>query len=220
MRSRSVFTKKTPTPPSIPKSMASIAQVKQYLACWFLLGKKVLLHNGDRSLLPSPVFENGGYSRAFEDCWQEIELTRSGDCYLEGTKQTIQELLKPEWDFIMCSRCTLPIPVPVMGMAPNSCPCNDLTLWPNTEVPLPRLPANNQNQLRSICTRLENFSNQPIEEEEANSAPDPEPDTSVSIIPIPTEIVQDIPFCHCGSEHEEPHPIEENQYHQGVTTQP
>jgi hypothetical protein len=52
--------------------MASEQEVRQYLAYWFQLGKKVLIRNGQESLLPQPVIQGDRYSQAFEDCWQQI----------------------------------------------------------------------------------------------------------------------------------------------------
>jgi len=69
--------------------MASKHEVKQYLAYWFQLGKKVMTNNGSASLLPQPVIEGDRYSDEFETTWQQIISQDSGDCYLEGTQETI-----------------------------------------------------------------------------------------------------------------------------------
>ncbi|MFB8791195.1 MAG: hypothetical protein U7123_20670 [Potamolinea sp.] len=39
-------------------------------------------------------------------------------------------------------------------MAPETCPCNDLPMWPNTEVPLPREPVDSKARLNTIRDRL------------------------------------------------------------------
>jgi hypothetical protein len=83
--------------------MASIIEVKEYLAYWFQLGKRVVMPKSQKKLLPRPVFEGSEYSSIFEQYWQEI-LTTKEDCYLDGTEQSIKELLTPAWEIINCSR--------------------------------------------------------------------------------------------------------------------
>jgi hypothetical protein len=134
--------------------MASTDQVKQYLAYWFQLGKKVVMANGDRKLLPETVIEGDRYSDQFEDCWHQILSPNSGDCYVEGTDETIAELLTSEWDIILCCRCVMPIPLRTHGMPPNSCPCVDLPNWPNPELPQPRSPISTKAHLSSIRYRI------------------------------------------------------------------
>ncbi len=134
--------------------MASQQEVKQYLAYWFQLGKKVAIGNGKASLLPQEVIKGDRYSEEFEECWQQIISQKAGDCYLEGTQETIAELLSPAWEVNLCARCTMPVPVRNVGMPPDLCPCNDLSNWPNTELPPPRSPVNTQDQFRVIRDRL------------------------------------------------------------------
>lgn len=134
--------------------MASAQQVKQYLAHWFQLGKCVWVRNGQEAIRPSSVLQGNRYSPEFEACWQRLLDPQSGDCYLEGTEQTIQELLSPEWTVMSCARCTMPIPMQERGTGALVCPCNDLPSWPNFDVPLPRLPVNNAHHLRNICERV------------------------------------------------------------------
>ncbi|AFY57752.1 hypothetical protein Riv7116_5373 [Rivularia sp. PCC 7116] len=134
--------------------MASKTQVKKYLAYWFQLGKKVIISNGVASLQPLNVIDGESYSKDFEECWQKILSPKSGECYLEGTEQTVAELLSPEWDISCCSRCEMPVPLKNLGMPAILCPCNDVLNWPNTELPAPREPVNSQNQLTKIRQRL------------------------------------------------------------------
>ncbi|MCL1475234.1 hypothetical protein [Argonema antarcticum] len=134
--------------------MASENEVKQYLAYWFQLGKKVLIRNGQETLLPKKVIQGASYSDEFERCWQQIISPDSGECYLEGTDETIAELLAPAWDMIDCARCSMPIPVRNAGMPPEACPCFDLSGWPNTEAPSPRSPIDTQAHLTQIRDRL------------------------------------------------------------------
>ncbi len=116
--------------------MASHAQVRHYIAYWFQLGKKVVIKNGQETIRPEVVLMRDRYSQEFEECWQKIQSPDSGDCYLEGTHQTIEELLSPKWEVNPCSRCSMPIPFPVRGMPPQCCPCFDLPNWPDTEKPI------------------------------------------------------------------------------------
>jgi hypothetical protein len=134
--------------------MASKTEVKKYLAYWFELGKKVLINNGAASLQPRIVVDGESYSQDFEECWEKVLSSKSGECYLEGTQQTVDQLLSPEWDIVSCSRCSMPVPLRNLGMPPLLCPCNDLSNWPNTELPAPREPVESQNELTKIRDRL------------------------------------------------------------------
>ncbi|MBD2254344.1 hypothetical protein [Nostoc parmelioides] len=134
--------------------MATKEEVKIYLAYWFQLGKKVVVGNEGTHLLPQPIFQGDRYSQEFEDCWQTILSPSTGDCYLEGTEETIAELLTPGWDMIACGRCAMPVPMRNLGMPPLSCPCGSLPGWPNTELPTPRSPISSQEQLKVIRNRL------------------------------------------------------------------
>ncbi len=135
--------------------MASLPEVKQYLAHWFQLGKKVYILNGDTALLPSKVFHDINYTAEFDRCWELILAQHSGDCYLEGTSQTIAELLTPAWDIVHCARCNMPIPLVVAGITSESCPCINLPNWPNTEVPSPISPVDVRSKLVNIQERLD-----------------------------------------------------------------
>jgi hypothetical protein len=134
--------------------MASEQQVKEYLAYWFQLGKKVLLHNGREIILPQPVFEGDRYSANFENCWQKILAREGKNYYLEGADQTIEQLLDPSWDVTSCARCGMPVPTIELGMPSLSCPCDDLNNWPNSELPKPRAAVNSQAHLGRIQNRL------------------------------------------------------------------
>ncbi|MDC0832063.1 hypothetical protein AY599_19835 [Leptolyngbya valderiana BDU 20041] len=135
--------------------MASETQVKQYLAYWFQLGKKLVVEKSGETLLPEPIFHGDRYSQAFNDCWELCVSPDSGDCYLEGTQQTVRQLLEPQWDIDPCARCQMPVPILLHG-TPScaTCPCHDLSFWPNDELPKPRLQVNTQVSLREICRRI------------------------------------------------------------------
>ncbi|MEA5551735.1 hypothetical protein VB713_12210 [Anabaena cylindrica UHCC 0172] len=131
--------------------MANKQEVKKYLAHWFQLGKKVVVGHSDQSFLPSTVLSGDRYSQEFEDCWEQIVSLEMSDCYLEGTHETIAQLLTPTWEMLACGRCEMPVPVRTLGMPALFCPCNSLPTWPNTELPAPRSPINSQEQLTEIC---------------------------------------------------------------------
>ena len=135
--------------------MASKQEVREYLAYWFQLGKKIVLQNSSAPFLPSPVIQGDRYSKEFEDCWRDILAVGGQDCYLEGTDHTIEELLSPTWQLEECARCEMPIPLPTSGMPALVCPCNDLPLWPNHDVPGPRKPVSSISHLTGIRERLE-----------------------------------------------------------------
>lgn len=133
--------------------MASSQQVKQYLAYWFQLGKPLILAHGE-SVLPQPVVEGNRYSAAFEACWQQVLASGGRDAHLEGTVQTISELLSEGWDLEPCVRCGMPVPIVQIGLQTGPCPCFDLPTWPNTDLPTPRLPIDSQTQFQQIRDRL------------------------------------------------------------------
>lgn len=135
--------------------MAKTPEVKKYLAYWFQLGKSVVIDNGTATLLPQKIFADSSYSSEFEECWQKI-IEVPNICHLEGTHETIAQLLQPEWEIESCARCSMPIPMRHMGMPAEACPCFDLPTWPNSEIPSPRGPVNSQEKLFSIRKRLMN----------------------------------------------------------------
>jgi hypothetical protein len=139
--------------------MASEQQVKQYMAYWFQLGKRVLIRGGQETLLPKTVIQGDRYSPEFEECWRRVKSSDAGDCYLESTSQTIAELLSPTWEVNPCSRCSMPVPVKSLGIANLECPCVDVPDWPNTEIPQPRAPIDTQASLGQIRDRLRQSSN-------------------------------------------------------------
>lgn len=133
--------------------MASKYEVKTYLAYWFQLGKKVLTVNGAATLRPHRVIVGDRYSDEFEECWLKI-VSAGEHYYLEGTRETVAELLSPTWEIMDCVRCSMPVPIRSAGMPSESCPCNDISDWPNTELPPPRSPVNTQEKLIGIRDRL------------------------------------------------------------------
>lgn len=133
--------------------MATEQDVKRYLAYWFQLGRQVIVGNGKAHLLPQPVLQGDRYSEEFEQCWQKIRPVAS-ECHLEGTDETIGELLTPTWELLPCSRCEMPVAMRNLGMPALFCPCHNLPSWPNTELPSPRSPISSQEQLQLIRDRL------------------------------------------------------------------
>lgn len=124
--------------------MADLLDVKSYLACWFQLGKSVtaLTPAGQRRIKPHRVLALEGLSKEFDDCWHRISA-QPDRCYLEGTDETIADLLSDRWQIDPCSRCGLPIPLIHSGPYPGGpCPCATLTTWPNDQTIPPRFPGN------------------------------------------------------------------------------
>lgn len=134
--------------------MASATEVKTYLAHWFQLGKKLIWRNGETKLLPEKIIQGDGFAPQFEECWQKIMSVGGRDCYLEGSEATIQELLSPTWTINQCARCAMPIPMVEAGIQSLDCACSDLDNWPNTELPQPRSPINNQARLSRISNKI------------------------------------------------------------------
>lgn len=135
-------------------SMAELEKVKKYIAYWFQLGKKIVIPSQNSTVLPSRILNGHGYSREFEECWKLVTDETTGDCYLEGTSQTIQELLSSQWEISECARCSMPVPMIDLGIQTSSCVCNDMENWPNNELPSPRQPIDNQNNLKRISQSL------------------------------------------------------------------
>ncbi|HIK44132.1 MAG TPA: hypothetical protein IGR64_04505 [Leptolyngbyaceae cyanobacterium M65_K2018_010] len=141
--------------------MATQEQVRNFLAHWFQLGKPVVLAGNQGECLPAPVFYQGGYSQAFEDCWQRIMSTGGEGCYLRGTTQSIATMLTPAWEVTACARCTMPVAIPTLGMMKFPCPCHDLYSWPNYEVPIPRSAVDDQQYLSEIQKSLNQLRDLP-----------------------------------------------------------
>ena len=139
-------------------SMASRTEVKNYLAHWFQLGKQVTSDNGQVTLQAEKVVQGDHFSPEFEACWTEILKTEGKSFYLKGTDQTIAELLSPKWEVVSCARCNMPVPMPQMTFTPFPCPCEDLSNWPNEEIPRPRLPVDSNQHLSRLNERLQSTS--------------------------------------------------------------
>lgn len=134
--------------------MASIQKVKNYLGYWFQLGKPVHIDGGRLISRPAPVIEGNRFSRAFSQCWQEIMAQQGRNCYLEGTSETIEQLLSSQWEIIDCARCSMPMAVHVVMPVAQACPCDDLVTWPNDQLPAPRLPVSSKEHLENLKARL------------------------------------------------------------------
>lgn len=113
-----------------------------------------MINNGQSVCLPNPVIQGDRYSDEFEACWQRAMKLEGKNCYLEGTLQTLDQLLSSGWEITACARCDMPVPMMNLGSQSLECPCNDLPSWPNTELPKPRTPVDSRSQLRSIRDRL------------------------------------------------------------------
>ncbi len=134
--------------------MASPQEVQTYLAYWFQLGRSVHISNGLTTLRPVPVLEGNQLSRAFKDCWQAIMAVGGRDCYVDGSSETIEQLLSPQWEIINCARCTVPTAMSTVMPVAKLCPCGDMDHWPNNEVPPPHMPINNKKHFSRLKTRL------------------------------------------------------------------
>jgi hypothetical protein len=145
--------------------MATQLQVKTYIAHWFQFGKSLLItRQPGVKLRPKEIFQrdsesNLDYSNEFEQCWQSIttppgEPGYLGDVYLEGTTQTIQELLSPSWDIDLCARCGVKVPLKSIGIQDMTCICDDMKGMPNPDTIQPREPLTNRVVLAEIRDRL------------------------------------------------------------------
>ncbi|MEO0409455.1 MAG: hypothetical protein AAF289_19095 [Cyanobacteria bacterium P01_A01_bin.135] len=132
--------------------MATQQDVRRYLAYWFQAGKQVTSPQSG-PLKPSAVISGDRYSDAFEHVWNRV-LDHQQVYYLEGTEQTIADLLSDTWDIESCARCDMPVPMVTVGIGSLTCPCNDLSTWPNFELPQPRSPVSSSDRLGDLRDRL------------------------------------------------------------------
>ena len=139
--------------------MAAKQRVKDYLAYWLQTGKRLFYAAMPDGHEFTSILQGNHYSQEFETCWEQICDPSAGDVYLEGMTQTVQELLSSEWEIMTCFRCDMPIPMVIMGRNHGTCPCSDLELWPNLELPQPRSPVDSDRHLLAIHTRLLAVSN-------------------------------------------------------------
>jgi hypothetical protein len=133
--------------------MASPAAVHEYLACWLQAGKSIVSDQG--TWRPERICQGESYSPEFLSYWRQMEQRGLHHYYLAGTDVHLGQLCSDDWEIIPCSRCTMPIPIKVAGMTTGPCPCHDLALWPNLELPLPHGVVDTQAYLAQIQARLD-----------------------------------------------------------------
>ncbi len=132
--------------------MANKTEVKEYLAYWMQLGRRVIVN--DRVISLDRVVAGDHYTTRFEEIWQEMQA-HPESASLEGSDHTLQQLLAPTYELLDCPRCHLPLPSPTLGpRSAQPCPCEHLHLMPPLDTVPPRLPISTQAQLRSIHQRL------------------------------------------------------------------
>jgi hypothetical protein len=85
-------------------------------------------------------------------------MADSAECHLSGTSETIANLLSDEWEIVGCARCPMPLPMPIRGVKLSPCPCADLPLWPNAEIPQPRTGVCTTHHLNHLRQRLDERS--------------------------------------------------------------
>jgi hypothetical protein len=138
-------------------NMASTNDIKTYLAYWLQLGRGLWMPGHADRVRPATILGDGAYSADFEALWVQIQAPDVvAQSYLEGTDQTIGELLSPSWEINPCARCGLPIPFKTAGLsqADAGCPCADMSHQPDLSLIPPRAPISTQAVLGNICARL------------------------------------------------------------------
>ena len=132
--------------------MATTTEVKDYIAQWMQLGKKIILN--DRPIGTTEVLHHDHYSAEFEQMWAQAAAAPS-KAYLDGTDQSIANLLDPKWDMSNCVRCGMLAPCIEVGPRETAvCPCADLELWPDLETVTPRSPVSSDVRLHQIHDRI------------------------------------------------------------------
>jgi hypothetical protein len=89
----------------------------------------------------------------------------------------------------------MPIPMTIGSMESKTCPCINLSSWPNLDLPLPRSPVDNQSILSTIKQRLIQTSDKPIPVEVAILEPG---ETPPPVSTTDTELLNKLPKCQCS----------------------
>jgi hypothetical protein len=129
--------------------MASEHDVRQYLICWWQLGKSLVHHTpaGDNFIRPDPLLLLDPASPSLAVLWDHIQQAPQ-DYYLAGTSETLADLLSSRWELVPCAGCQLPIPIRRLGIHTDPCPCHDLQNWPSRDTLPPRTYPPEHLQLR------------------------------------------------------------------------
>lgn len=133
--------------------MATSQEIKGFIAQWLQLGKSIEHMDGVHQFKPSRILGYQGYSQEFETWWQAFE-ENAQQWTLSGMTEPLSALYSPNFEISTCARCEMPVALPTAGVHDVACPCHDLPLWPNTELPQPRIPADSDSRLRQIHSKL------------------------------------------------------------------
>jgi hypothetical protein len=157
--------------------VATPAEVQHLLACWFQLGKPVLIGRTGEQICPQPVLQEGWYSRAFEESWQLFVDAGLDQCWLANTDLTLAKMCQEGWEIVPCARCGMPEALPVGQISPLSCACSDMANWPTDQLPPPHSPLDverSQDCLRNRLLQLEQtYLTEEIERPVATDAVEP-----------------------------------------------
>jgi hypothetical protein len=135
--------------------MASRTLVKNYIAQWMQMGKSVSLSTQGEQVSIYKILNGEEYSSLFNKLWDEISTTKADQAYLDGTDQTIDDLLSDRWEIIGCARCSLLVPSLDLGpRVPVCCPCDDLPSHPNLDLVAPHVPVKLSTAINGLCDRL------------------------------------------------------------------
>ncbi len=96
--------------------MASLQAVRNYVAFHVHQGKKVVSPVHGTLSFQSHVIGSEGLSVAFLLYWRSLRKHQNFQhLYIEGDEFCFGQLLKSAWEFGLCARCDLMIPVPEAG---------------------------------------------------------------------------------------------------------
>ncbi len=103
--------------------MANLQAVRNYVAFHVHQGKKVVSPVHGVLSFQSHVIGSEGLSVAFLLYWRSLRKHQDFQhLQIEGDEFYFGELLKPQWEFSLCARCDLMIPVPEAGAyQPSAC---------------------------------------------------------------------------------------------------
>jgi|GEM_PF-2572064 len=122
--------------------MASVQAVRNYVAFHVQQGKQVL--SPVHGILPfhAHVIGSEGLSVAFLLYWRSLRKHLDFQhLQIEGDEFCFGQLLKPDWEFGLCARCDLLIPVPEAGAyQPPACfLCKDTSCLKDQAMASPHL---------------------------------------------------------------------------------
>lgn len=104
--------------------VTKVELLMSYLAYFLSRGKTIITPHQGKITFEGDVYQYNGYDYNFVNFWQKLTQIRDfPEFYLEGDTHNFGEFLTGNYTVNSCSRCNLPIPIPV-GAALDIPSCN------------------------------------------------------------------------------------------------